>query len=53
MFIIKCERDNSFCKIEDSEVIFVKDSPPKENEIVKFTYGGKEELGEVIMISGK
>ncbi|XP_057323635.1 uncharacterized protein LOC130666538 [Microplitis mediator] len=51
MFILKCQRDNSFCKVEDSEVIFDKENPPNENEIVKFLYNGKEELGEVVMIS--
>lgn len=53
MFILKCSRDNSFCKIDESEVIFNKDSPPKEGETVKFLWYRKEELGEIAMKSGK
>ncbi|KAH0546613.1 hypothetical protein KQX54_012196 [Cotesia glomerata] len=51
MFILKCSRDNSFCKIDESEVIFNKDSPPKEGETVKFLWYGNEEFGEVVMES--
>ncbi|KAH0542072.1 hypothetical protein KQX54_000284 [Cotesia glomerata] len=32
MFILKCKRDDSVCKVDDSEVIYNKDSPPKEGE---------------------
>ncbi|KAH0553358.1 probable ATP-dependent helicase PF08_0048 [Cotesia glomerata] len=51
MFILKCKRDDSVCKVDDSEVIYNKDSPPKDGEDVKFYYGGKQEFGQVIMMS--
>ncbi|CAD6233586.1 GSCOCG00012285001-RA-CDS [Cotesia congregata] len=51
MFILKCKRDDSVCKVDDSEVIYNEDSPPKDGEDVKFYYGDKQELGQVIMMS--
>lgn len=53
MFILICERDNSYCKIDDSEVMFDKNNPPNEGDSVIFFYKKKKETGRVIMFSGK
>lgn len=53
MFIINCDRDKSYCKIDDAEVLFNQDDPPKKGENVFFYYNKNKEVGKVIMISGK
>ncbi|XP_057340242.1 uncharacterized protein LOC130677491 [Microplitis mediator] len=51
MFIINCERDHSYCQVDDSDVIFDKDCPPQIGEDIMFFFNNKKENGRVVMIS--
>lgn len=53
MFIISCDKDNSYCEVPDDKVIFDNKNPPKKGECVNFFWNRTKYTGKVILKSGK
>lgn len=53
MFLIYCEKDNSYCKVKNLKVKFDAENIPRPGELVNFYWNTKEFQGKVIMYSGK
>ncbi|XP_028045314.1 uncharacterized protein LOC114254046 [Monomorium pharaonis] len=50
MFLLKCDEDESYCMVNDEDVIF-NDETVKKGETVRFYYNKKQYFGDVIMFS--
>ncbi|XP_071579302.1 uncharacterized protein [Temnothorax nylanderi] len=51
MFLIHCQNDNSYCKVEDFEVCYDEENIPNPGELVKFYWQNSKYDGTVIMQS--
>lgn len=51
MFLLKCDEDESYCMVNDEDVIFDYETV-KKGETVQFYYNKKQYTGDVIMFSG-
>ncbi|XP_071575452.1 uncharacterized protein [Temnothorax nylanderi] len=51
MFLIHCQTDNSYCKVEDFDVIYDEENIPNPGELVTFLWKNSKFNGTVIMQS--
>lgn len=53
MYLINCDEDDSYCIVDDTDVIYDDDNPPISGEKVLFHWQKSTYEGIIIMHSGK